>query len=103
MRVLVPIKATGDSENGPPPTTGRTELLEARDKFRHELRKAGTLLAADGLTPSPQGKRITFDGPDRTVIDGPLAQNRTLVASRLYASWSPSNYIGPYPTKESRT
>ena len=77
MRVMVLVKATDDSEKGNPPTA---ELLEAMGKFNDELRNAGILLAADGLRPSSQGKRIAFDGPDRTVIDGPFAETRELVA-----------------------
>ena len=77
MRVIVLVKATEDSEKGILPTT---EMLEAMGRFNDELRNAGMLLAADGLKPSSQGKRIAFDGPRRTVIDGPFAETRELVA-----------------------
>lgn len=80
MRVMVLVKATEDSEKGfflTPETTG---MLEAMGRFNEELRKAGILLAADGLKPSSQGKRIAFDGPGRAVIDGPFAETRELVA-----------------------
>jgi hypothetical protein len=77
MRVMVLVKATGDSEQGILPTT---ELLEAMGRFNEELQKAGILLAADGLKPSSQGKRVAFDGSSRTVIDGPFAETRELVA-----------------------
>jgi hypothetical protein len=77
MRVMVLVKATDDSEKGTLPTT---ELLEAMGRFNEELTKAGILRAADGLKPSSQGKRIAFDGPNRTVIDGPFAETRELVA-----------------------
>ena len=77
MRVMVLVKATDDSEMGFLPTT---EAMEAMGKFNDELRHAGILLAADGLKPSSQGKRIAFDGPGRTVIDGPFAATRELVA-----------------------
>ena len=77
MRVMVLVKATKDSEAGIMPST---ELLEAMGKFNEELAKAGIMLAADGLKPSSQGKRIAFDGPRRTVIDGPFAATRELVA-----------------------
>ena len=77
MRVMVFVKATEDSERGVLPAT---ELLEAMGRFNDELRNAGILLAADGLKPSSQGKRIAFDGPGRTVIDGPFAETRELVA-----------------------
>jgi len=56
------------------------EAMEAMDKFNNELRNAGIMLAADGLKPSSQGKRIAFDGAGRTVIDGPFAETRELVA-----------------------
>ena len=55
-------------------------MIEAMGRFNEELRAAGILLAADGLKPSSQGKRIAFDGPGRTVIDGPFAETRELVA-----------------------
>jgi hypothetical protein len=77
MRVMVLVKATEDSEQGILPTT---ELFEAMGQFNDELRNAGILLAADGLKPSSQGKRIEFDGLVRTVIDGPFAETRALVA-----------------------
>jgi hypothetical protein len=77
MRVMVLVKATETSEQGviPPP-----EAFEAMGRFNEELVNAGVLLAADGLTPSSRGKRVTFDGASRTVIDGPFAEARELVA-----------------------
>ncbi len=54
--------------------------MEETGKFNDELRKAGILLAAEGLKPSSHGKRIAFDGPRRAVIDGPFAEARELVA-----------------------
>jgi hypothetical protein len=77
MRVMVLVKATDDSEKGILPTT---EMWEAMDRFNEELLKAGIRLAAEGLKPSSHGKRIAFDGPGRTVIDGPFAETRELVA-----------------------
>ncbi|MEO8309386.1 MAG: YciI family protein [Pseudomonadota bacterium] len=77
MRVMVLVKATEDSEKGTLPTA---EMLKAMGKFNEELDKAGILGDADGLKPSSQGKRIAFDGPRRTVIDGPFAATRELVA-----------------------
>src|ERR1700736_32153 len=77
MRVMVLVKATEDSEKGILPTT---ELLEAMHRFNEELVNAGIRRAADGLKPSSHGKRIAFDGPRRTVIDGPFAEPRQLVA-----------------------
>ena len=79
MRVMVFVKATEDSEMGEP-TPEALEVFEAMGKFNEELVNAGILLAADGLKPSSQGKRIVFDGPGRTVIDGPFAETRELVA-----------------------
>ena len=77
MRVMVFVKATDDSEKGILPTT---ELLEAMGRFNDELRNAGILRAADGLKPTSQGKRIAFNGPGRTVIDGPFAETKEVVA-----------------------
>jgi len=77
MRVMVLVKATKDSEAGTMPST---ELLGAMGKFNEQLVNAGIMQAGDGLKPSAQGKRVAFDGPTRTVIDGPFAQTRELVA-----------------------
>ena len=80
MRVMVFVKATKDSEKGFVSTPETTEMLEAMGKFNDELRDAGILRAADGLTPSSQGKRVAFDRQRRTVIDGPFAETKELVA-----------------------
>ena len=80
MRVMVLVKATENSERGFVRTTETMQMMEAMGRFNDELRNAGILLAADGLQPSSQGKRIAFDGPGRTVIDGPFAETRELVA-----------------------
>jgi hypothetical protein len=80
MRVMVFVKATEDSEKGILPTPETAKTFEAMSRFNEELRDAGVLLAMDGLKPSSQGKRIAFDGPGRTVIDGPFAETRELVA-----------------------
>lgn len=77
MRVLVFVKATEDSEQGVMPPS---ELLEAMGKYNEELVNAGIILGGEGLKPSRLGKRIGFDGPKRTVIDGPFAETRELVA-----------------------
>ncbi|CAN5265641.1 YciI family protein [soil metagenome] len=77
MRVMVLVKATEDSERGAPP---KPEDMAEMGRFNDELRAAGILRFADGLTPSSQGKRIAFDGAARTVIDGPFAAPRELVA-----------------------
>ena len=77
MRVMVFGKATEESEKGVPPTP---EAFAAMDKFMEELVKAGVLVAGAGLKNSAQSKRIVFDGTSRTVIDGPFAESRELVA-----------------------
>jgi hypothetical protein len=77
MRVMVLVKATEESEAGVMPST---ELLEAMGKYNEELVKAGIMLAGEGLQPSAKGKRVAFDGPNRTVIDGPFAETKELVA-----------------------
>jgi hypothetical protein len=77
MRVLVFVKATEDSEQGIMPPS---ELLEAMGRYNEELVEAGIMVGGDGLKPSKEGKRVAFDGPGRTVIDGPFAETRELVA-----------------------
>ena len=77
MRVMVLVKATADSEQDALPTA---EALEAMGRFNQELVDANVLRAADGLKPSSQGMRIAFDGASRTVIQGPFADPRELVA-----------------------
>ncbi len=80
MRVMVLVKATDDSEKGFSPTPETMKMMEAMGRFNDELRDAGILVMADGLTPSSQGVRIAFDGPGRTVIDGPFNPTGELVA-----------------------
>ena len=77
MRVMVMVKATGQSEAGKMPST---ELLAAMGNFNEELVKAGVLLAGEGLHPSARGKRVRFSGSQRTVIDGPFTETKELVA-----------------------
>jgi hypothetical protein len=77
MRVMVIVKATADSEAGGMPSS---ELLEAMGKYNAALVEAGIMQAGEGLHPSSKGKRVAFDGPKRTVIDGPFAATRELVA-----------------------
>jgi hypothetical protein len=77
MRVMVLVKATKDSEAGIMPTQN---LLAEMGKFNEELVKAGVMLAADGLRPTAQGKRVQFSGRIRTVIDGPFTETKELVA-----------------------
>lgn len=77
MRVMVLVKATEDSEQGVMPST---ELIEAMFAFNEELVNAGIMQAGDGLKPSSEGKRVAFNGPDRTVVDGPFSATNELVA-----------------------
>jgi len=77
MRVVVFVKATQDSEEGRMPTT---ELLEAMTKYNEQLINAGIMLGGDGLRPSASAKRVRFSGANRTVIDGPFAETKELVA-----------------------
>jgi hypothetical protein len=77
MRVMVMVKATKNSEIGGLPSE---ELLTAMGKFNEELIKAGVMLAGDGLHPSSKGKRMRFGTAKRTVIDGPFAETKELVA-----------------------
>jgi hypothetical protein len=77
MKVLVLVKATVDSEAGVMPSE---EMLRAMGQFNEDLVKAGVLLAAEGLRPSAHGKRVRFSGPKRTVIDGPFAETKELIA-----------------------
>jgi hypothetical protein len=77
MRVMVIVKATDDSEAGVMPST---ELLTAMGAYNEELVKAGIMLAGDGLQPSSKGKRVLFSGEKRTVIDGPFAETKELIA-----------------------
>ena len=77
MRVMVIVKASPESEKGVMPST---ELLTAMGKFNEELVKAGIMLDGDGLQPSSKGKRVRFEGSKRTVIDGPFAETKELIA-----------------------
>ncbi len=77
MRLMVIVKATKNSEAGVLPSQ---ELLEAMGKYNEELVKAGIMLAGDGLKPSSNGKRVRFSGSKRTVIDGPFAETKELIA-----------------------
>ena len=78
MRFMVLVKANKDSENGVMPTE---QELTDMGKFNEELVKAGVMLAGEGLHPSSKGARVRFEGPNkRTVIDGPFAETKELVA-----------------------
>ena len=77
MRFMVIVKASKDSEAGKMPSQ---QLLTEMGKFNEELAKAGVLLAAEGLQPSSKGARVRFSGGKRTVIDGPFAETKELIA-----------------------
>jgi len=77
MRVMVIVKADKDSEAGVMPSE---ELLTAMGNYNEELVKAGVMLAGEGLHPSSKGARVRFSGDKRTVIDGPFAETKELVA-----------------------
>ena len=77
MRFMIIVKATKDSEPGVMPSE---QLLTEMGKYNEELAKAGVLLAGEGLQPSSKGARVRFDGAKRTVIDGPFAETKELVA-----------------------
>ena len=77
MRFMIIVKATADSEAGVMPSE---ELITEMGTFNEELLKAGVLLAGDGLHPSSKGARVVFSGDRRTVVDGPFAETKELVA-----------------------
>jgi hypothetical protein len=77
MRFMVIVKATKDSEAGVMPST---QLLTEMGKFNEELVNAGIMLAGDGLHPSSKGVRVKFLGNKRTVVDGPFAETKELIA-----------------------
>ena len=82
MRVMVMVKATRESEAGEMPSQ---QLLSDMLAYNEQLVKAGIMLAGDGLHPSVRGKRVTFKGDKRTVIDGPFTETKELVAG--YWMW----------------
>ncbi|MGH7886293.1 MAG: YciI family protein [Candidatus Binatia bacterium] len=77
MKFMIIVKATKNSEAGVMPSE---ELLTAMGKFNEELVKAGVMLAGEGLQPSSKGARVRFSGSNRTVIDGPFAETKELIA-----------------------
>ena len=77
MRVMVLVKGNEDTESGAPPDT---EMLTEMGKFNEELVKAGIMLDGEGLQPSSNGARILFSGDQRSVVDGPFAETKELVA-----------------------
>jgi hypothetical protein len=77
MRVMVLVKASEESEAGEMPST---ELLEAMGNYNEELVKAGVMVAGEGLHPSSKGARVRFSGEERSVVDGPFAETKELLA-----------------------
>ena len=77
MRFMILVKATKNSEAGIMPSE---QLLTEMGKFNEELVKAGVMLAGEGLQPSSKGARVKFSGDKRTVIDGPFAETKELIA-----------------------
>ncbi len=77
MKFMILVKASKDSESGVMPSE---ELLAAMGKFNEELANAGVLLEAEGLHPTSRGARVIFSGDKRSVIDGPFAGTKDLVA-----------------------
>ena len=77
MRVMVIVKATADSEGGLMPSE---QMFSEMLAYNDQLVKAGIMLAGDGLQPSNKGKRVRFDGAKRTVVDGPFAETKELIA-----------------------
>jgi hypothetical protein len=77
MRVMVLVKASEESEAGAMPSE---QILAEMGKYNEELARAGVLLAADGLHPSSKGKRVRFSADQKTVIDGPFAETKELIA-----------------------
>src|SRR6187401_2733163 len=77
MRVMVIVKASKESEAGQMPDA---KILTAMGKFNEELVNAGVMQAGEGLQPSSKGKRIRFSGANKTVIDGPFAETKELIA-----------------------
>src|SRR5260370_14769918 len=89
MRFMVIVKADKNSEAGVLP--GK-ELFAAMGKFNEELVRAGVMLAGEGLQPSSKGKRIRFSGQQRTVIDGPFAETKELIAG--FSLWQVKSMEG---------
>ncbi len=77
MRFMMIVKASKESEAGVMP---RKELIEAMGRFNEEMAKAGVMLAGEGLQPSSKGARVLFNGGKKTVVDGPFAETKELIA-----------------------
>jgi hypothetical protein len=80
MRVMVIVKATPNSENNAIPSEQTQAMLAEMGKYNEELVKAGVMVAAEGLHPSSKGKRVVIGAGKKTVIDGPFAESKELVA-----------------------
>jgi hypothetical protein len=80
MRVMVIVKSTPEIEAKAVPEAEMTQMFEEMGKYNEELVNAGIMLAADGLLPSSTGARVMFEGDKRTVVDGPFAEAKELVA-----------------------
>ncbi len=80
MRVMIFVKSTEASEKGEFPQPWTSEMMAAMGRFNDDLRAAGIMVTCDGLKPTAHGKRVAFDGPTRTVIDGPFPHPKELVA-----------------------
>ncbi len=80
MRFMVLVKATKESEEGTMPPEQMQQMLAEMGRYNEELVKAGVLLAGEGLHPSSKGTRVKFSGKNRTVVDGPFAETKELVA-----------------------
>src|SRR3954463_9129328 len=97
MRFIVMVKATKDSEAGVLPSQ---ELLTAMGKYNEELVKAGVMVSGEGLHPSSKGARVRFSGAERTVIDGPFAESKELIAGFwLWDVRIPASKVGGFPVK----
>ncbi len=77
MRVMVVVKASEESEAGAMPSE---QILAEMGTYNEELARSGVMLAGDGLHPSSRGKRVRFSGDQKTVIDGPFAETKELIA-----------------------
>ena len=77
MRFMMMVRATAESEAGVPPTA---ELFAAMGRYNEEMVRAGVLLAGEGLQPSSKGVRVRFSGGKRSVLDGPFAETKELIA-----------------------
>ena len=80
MKFMVMVRATPETESESDPVAGHEDLLREMMAYNEALIEAGVMLAGDGLQPSSKGARVVFDGDDRTVVDGPFAETKELIA-----------------------